>query len=331
MSTTILPSVAPAATRAGSRQLCVTFVGDAVWLDSATPSLQAGGLTSSRIELGMSMDSARVAGDIGSLRADLTVVFDPARVPVEILRELPGATLGLHPRASIDADLGAVAGLLDRIACYFPALSGERVGQATIWRSIPPPVSDDLFAEVRRPRTAMHAMTIGHSSDHRERLLLPAKHHHDLLQVVHGLSGEPLIELLREYDVGVYVAADPGGDFGWQIGTHLAAGQLLLAEAPTPAHGLERNIDYLHFDSPNALVWTLERLQRFPEMYHRIRVRGRLKAEQYRASRVFARLAHDLIADVLTSKRPRACAYARCLRALPLAAMSATASPSSRG
>jgi hypothetical protein len=148
-------------------------------------------------------------------------------------------------------------------------------------------------------------MTIGRSSDHRERLLLPAKHHHDLLQVVHGLSGEPLIELLREYDVGVYVAADPGGGFGWQIGTHLAAGQLLLAEAPTPTHGLERNIDYLHFDSPNALVWTLDRLQRFPEMYHRIRVRGRLKAEQYRASRVFARLAHDLIADVRAFGSPR--------------------------
>jgi hypothetical protein len=79
---------------------------------------------------------------------------------------------------------------------------------------------------------------------------------------------------------------------------HLAAGQLLLAETLRPSHGLERNIDYLHFDSPEELVWVLDRLGRFPEMHQRIRIRGRLKAEQYRASRVFARVAHDLLADI---------------------------------
>jgi hypothetical protein len=61
---------------------------------------------------------------------------------------------------------------------------------------------------------------------------------------------------------------------------------------------LERDIDYLHVDSPEGLAWTLDRLGRFPEMYQRIRVRGRLKAEQYRASRLFRRIAHDLLADV---------------------------------
>jgi hypothetical protein len=35
-------------------------------------------------------------------------------------------------------------------------------------------------------------------------------------------------------------------------------------------------------------------------MHQRVRVRGRLKAEQYRSSRVFARLVHDLVADVAT-------------------------------
>ena len=281
-------------------------MGKPVWLDGCTPSLAANGLTPFRLELDRGMDLASVAADVRSARADVTVVFDPGCVPAEVLRELPGTTLGLYPRAAIDADLTAVAGSLDRVASFFPSLTGERAGEAKLWRAIPPPVSDDAFAEVRRPRTAMHAMTIGRSTDLRERMLLKAKHHHDLLQVVHGLSGESLIELLGEYDIGVYVSPWPGGAFGAQIGMHLAAGQLLLAEAPTPAHGLERNIDYLHFDSADGLVRALDRLQRFPEMYHRIRVRGRLKAEQYRASRVFARLAHDLIADARAfgSSRP---------------------------
>lgn len=305
MSTTVASSVAPAAARPGSRQLRVAFVGAPAWLDGCAPSLATDGLTPCRIELGVGMDLARLAADVCSTRAEVTVVFDPTRVPAEVLRDLPGRTLGLHVGATASPELARVAGSLDRVATFFPSLTGERVGETTLWRAMPWPVSDYVFAEVRRPRTGMRAMTIGHSTEYRERLLLAAKHHHDLLQVVHGLSGTPLVELLREYDIGVYVAAEPGGGFGQQIGLHLAAGQLLLAEAPTPAHGLERNIDYLHFGSPDGLVWVLERLQRFPEMHHRIRVRGRLKAEQYRASRLFARIVHDLIADVRAFGSPR--------------------------
>ena len=129
-------------------------------------------------------------------------------------------------------------------------------------------------------------------------MLAPVKHHHDLLHAIHGVSGDLLAEFLREYDVGVYVAPEPGGGFGWQVGVHLAAGHLLLAEALTPSHGLERGIDYLEADSAGGLAFMLERMARFPEMYHSVRVRGHLKAEQFRASRVFARLIHDLLADV---------------------------------
>ena len=289
----------------GGGQLRVAFVGAPPWLDNCAPGWAANGLTPSRIVHGVPPNPASVVADVRSAHAEVTVVFDPARLPADCLRELPGVTLGLHPRDRVDAELAEVAGALDRVASFFPALTGEPTGSARIWRAIPPPVSDAVYADVRRPQTAMRAMTVGRATDHRERMLLEAKHHHDLLQVVHGLSGESLIELLREYDVGVYVSPWPGGAYGAQIPMHLAAGQLLLAEAPTPTHGLERNIDYLHFDSADGLAWTLDRLQRFPEMYHRIRVRGRLKAEQYRASRVFARIAHDLLADVRAFGSPR--------------------------
>ena len=187
---------------------------------------------------------------------------------------------------------------LDRLISFRPALTGATLGAAELWRAIPPPVSDALFAPVRPLHGVPLVISIGAASAHREEMLMSAKHHHDLLQVIHGVSGEPLAELMGECDVGVYVAPESGGGFGLQVGMHLAAGQLLLAEELIPAHGLERNIDYLHFDSPDGLAWMLERLGRFPEMHQRIRVRGRLKAEQYRASRLFARLTHDLLADV---------------------------------
>jgi hypothetical protein len=129
-------------------------------------------------------------------------------------------------------------------------------------------------------------------------MLAAAKHQHDLLHVIHGVSGEPLAELLREYDVGVHIAAAKGARSGPQVGIHLAAGQLLVTDALAQSHGLERNIDYLQVNDGGELVTLLDRLARFPEMHQRIRVRGRLKAEQYRSSRLFVRIAHDLIRDV---------------------------------
>jgi hypothetical protein len=46
-------------------------------------------------------------------------------------------------------------------------------------------------------------------------------------------------------------------------------------------------------------LWhAVEMLGRFPGLWHRVRVRGRMKAEQFRASRVWPRLLHDALADV---------------------------------
>ena len=41
-------------------------------------------------------------------------------------------------------------------------------------------------------------------------------------------------------------------------------------------------------------------MRRYPGVYHRVRVRGRRKAEGFRASHVYPRLMRDLLADVAT-------------------------------
>jgi hypothetical protein len=285
--------------------LRVAFLGTAVWLDGCCPAIPAYGLIPERVEIGPTAQVEIALTVIQAFKPDVTIAFEPWRIPDVALDELPGVTLGVLAGSTLGPRIAEVAGGFDRLVSFFPTLTGAPVGGARMWRAIPPPVGDALFGEVRRLRGRPRAMSVGRSTEHREWMLMPAKHHHDLLQVLHGVSGQPLAELLSEHDVGVYVAPEPGGAFGHQIGMHLAAGHLLLTEAPTPAHGLERNIDYLHVDSPDGLVWLLDRLGRFPEMHHRIRVRGRLKAEQYRASRLFARIAHDLIADVRAFGSPR--------------------------
>lgn len=298
MSSPAARSAPPNPLRHIGEALRAAFVGSPVWLDGCAPTEAMHGLTPERFAVTDVVDAERTLAAISRFRPHVTVVFDPASVPIEALPDASGATLGVLV-AGLPEE-GSAPGLdwLDRLVSFAPALTGTPIGGNEVWRAIPPPVSDMLFDEVRPLRHAPRVMSIGRSSSHRETMLMPAKHHHDLLQVIHGVSGEPLHELLRECDVGVFVAPEPGGGFGLQVGMHLAAGHLLLAEELTPAHGLERNLDYLHIDSPDGLAWALDRLGRFPGMHQRIRFRGRLKAEQYRSSRLFRRLAHDLLADV---------------------------------
>jgi hypothetical protein len=287
--------------RRAGEPLRIAFVGPSVWLDGCAPSETANGVVPARfaIERGAAGRGA-MADEIAEFAPHATVIFDPLSLPAELPSQLSGATLGVLVSGVLDGDGVPAKSLdrLDRVVCFDPRHTRARAGGAEVWRAIPPPVSDQLFAELGPMHSAPRPMSIGRATEHREWMLMPAKHHHDLVQVVHGLSGPRLGELVAECDVGVFIAAEQGGGFGLQVGMHLAAGQLLLTEELTPPHGLERNIDYVQIGSPDELVWTLDRLARFPEMHNRIRIRGHLKAEQYRASRLFARIVHDLLRDV---------------------------------
>lgn len=298
MTSPAVLNAAPAVARRRSEPLRAAFIGSSVWLDGCLPPGPAVGFVHERIAIDGADAAGRPAEIARAFCPQITVVLDPLSVGAQSLAELPGVTLGVLVAGTSEASAADELRGFDRLVSFVPALTGTTLAGKEIWRAMPPPVSDALFGDVRPLHGRPRVMAVGRSSAHRERMLMPAKHHHDLLQVIHGVSGASLAQLLSECDVGVYAAAEPGGGFGLQVGMHLAAGHLLLAETLTPAHGLERNIDYLHVDSPDGLAWALERLGRFPEMYQRIRVRGRIKAEQYRASRVFARVLTDLLADV---------------------------------
>jgi hypothetical protein len=49
---------------------------------------------------------------------------------------------------------------------------------------------------------------------------------------------------------------------------------------------------------PDQLLAILRTAVRFPRAYERVRIRGRRKAEAFRASRVYPRLVDDLLRDL---------------------------------
>lgn len=275
----------------------VAFLGPAELIEDWTPIAPVSSFAFERFAADVADDGRRLVPDaIRHFEGEATVVLDPASFDPATLAALKGTTLGVLPRRPVERDEPACAAL-DRLVSFNPALTGAPVGGREIWRAIPPPVSDAFFSEPRPLHRAPRAITLGRSTPHREETLIHAKHYHDLLQIIHGVHGQHIAEILRDYDVGVYVDEN-GGEFGWQVGAHLAAGNLLFSEPLRPAHGLEMNIDYVKFESPEDLLLSLNRLASFPEMYWRTRVRGHLKAEHFRASRVFGRIVHDLLADV---------------------------------
>jgi hypothetical protein len=72
----------------------------------------------------------------------------------------------------------------------------------------------------------------------------------------------------------------------------------VLSEPLSPQHGLEPGIDFIEIRSPKHLEWVIDGLRRHPRSRSPVQVRGRAKAEQFRASRVYPRLISDLAADI---------------------------------
>jgi hypothetical protein len=213
-------------------------------------------------------------------------VLDPARLAAGALDSLRAATLAVAA--------GATPGY-DRVL--------GTPGATGVWRARPLPVDDRLYADVRPSRRPPRALFVGRSTDHREWVLTPAKHDHDVVHYTHGLVGDALARELRAADVGIALPADPGHGFPAQALVHLAAGHLLLAERLRPACGLEAGIDFLELDSRDSLLTILMQLKLRPDAYERIRHRGRLKAESHRASRVWPRIVRDLLEDLRVFSR----------------------------
>jgi hypothetical protein len=150
-------------------------------------------------------------------------------------------------------------------------------------------------------------MFIGRSTEHRERYLVDVKHRFDLVHMAHGVFGDRLLGLLGEIDVGINLHNEPYPSFENRVCLHLAAGNLVVTEPLSPRHGLEPGIDYVEVPHSEELILTVAQIHSYPGLHRRVRIRGRRKAEAFRASRVYPRLLYDLLLDleVFGTDRPR--------------------------
>jgi len=265
-------------------------------------------------------DSGVAGGDVLELRAalddwsaDAVVVFRPQDFEAGTFARLRASTLGIVDEPVFRGPGGdprgpqlsaAVAADLDRVIACDP--DAEQTA-ATVWRSRALPVDDRIFAEPNDASTdTPRALFVGESSAHRERFLINSKHEFDVLHYAHGLHGEELREVFARCDVGINLHPEPYASFDGHFLAHLAAGHLLLSEPLSHTHGLEPGIDFVEVRRPDELTTALAQLARRPQTYDRVRLRGRAKAEEHRASRVWPRLVDDLLRDLKVFGTPRA-------------------------
>lgn len=195
---------------------------------------------------------------------------------------------------------------VDRIVTFDPTIAETASRVFPVWRSVPLPVTDRLFAPAQPAGARAQALFVGRSTPHREEYLSEAKDDGAVLHLAFGVDAGLLEETLKEFAIAVNIHNEPYPSFENRVSIHLAAGQLLITEPLSPAHGLEAGIDYLEAGDGAVLAELLGRLRDTPRLWHDVRLRGRRKAELFRASRVYPRVFFDLLTDLRTrpSQRP---------------------------
>ena len=303
-----LPYAAPAAGEA----LRLAFVGQGTFFEACALTRDQPDLATRFVEFRQGGDAGRLLAELTAWRPHVVLVFRPEIIPHGAFAGLDAATLGFLteplPRvdgvAHEDLELRLKAlrrvdpGNFDRIVAFDPRIVATAERVVPVWRSLPLPVDDRFYADVRPIRGRPRVMFVGRSTPYREQLLTAAKHSFDVLHVAFGVDAARLDALMREHHVGINLHNEPYPSFENRVSLHLAAGHLVLSEPLDPTHGLEPNIDYLEVGTAGELHARIELLQRFPDIHHRVRVRGRMKAESFRASRVYRRLVHDLLLDL---------------------------------
>jgi hypothetical protein len=303
--------------------LRLAFVGQSTYFQACALEERSARVQTTFVEFREGADADAMLARLLAFAPHVVVAFRPEVLPPRVFAQLRAAVVGVLtepiPRRSGNRDhpdlkrrraaLAAMdTGNVDRLAAFDPLIVPTADSFMRVWRALPLPVADRLYARVRPPRGRPSILFVGRSTEHRERFLSAPKAELDLVHAAFGIGVDELQALLAAHPIGVNLHNEPYPSFENRVCLHLSAGQLVVSETLSPTHGLEPDIDYLEVAEPDQLLAVLRAAVRFPRAYERVRTRGRRKAEAFRASRVYPRLVDDLLLDLRVFGTDRAAA-----------------------
>jgi hypothetical protein len=292
--------------------LTVAFVGQGVFFRHCVLERPAGGLEPVYVDFRHGVPAEPLLAQLQEIDPDVVLVFRPEIVPEGLFGSLRAVTIGYLteplPREgnATHEDLRARMWWLkqvdarnfDRIISFDPLIADTAGTVVPIWRSLPLSVADSLFIEPHARAKPPRLLFTGRSTEHRERLLAPIKQAHAIVHIGHGLSGEPLLRVLRQTDVELNLHNHPYPTFENRVSIALAAGHLVISEPLSPDHGLKAGTHYLEAGTPTELRSLVDELARDPEAFTDVQAAGRAEAERFRASAVYPELISAAVEDV---------------------------------
>lgn len=295
-------------------QTRIAIVGQRTYFESSSLNQSTTTLEPRFFDFRADANADALINALRSFCPDVVIVFRPEIIPAGLFRELDALTVGFlteplpRPTAQHHPDLERRLGYLaavdptnfDRVVSFDPLVVEAAGRHLNVWRSIPLPVADEYFLPVSPFEEPPRPVFMGRSTEHREAWLTDAKHHFDILHIAHGVFGLELLEMLSKPTLSINIHNEPYPSFEVRVPLCMAAGHLVVSEDLSPSHGIEAGVDFLDVVAPPNLTSIISQVLDRPNLYHRVRVMGRMKAERFRASRVFERLVRDLYLDIAT-------------------------------
>jgi hypothetical protein len=316
-------AVAPYPTPPAGGRLRLAFVGQSTYFRACALDQHSRTVETRFIEFRAERNVDRMRAELDAFAPHVVVIFRPEIVPAGAFADLRSPVVGFltepitrGEEKRIHWDLEARRrdmraldrGNVDRIVSFDPLIVDTADEFMEVWRCMPIPVADRLYRPVRPVNGDPQMLFIGRSTIHRERWLLDVKHRFDCLHVAFGVEVEELERLLDTHRITFNVHNEPYPTFENRVLLHLAAGHLVISEPLSPTHGLEPGLDYIEVSFPEELTHVASMARSYPDVFQRVRIRGRQKAEQYRASRVWPALVRDLFRDLADRGTHRAAA-----------------------
>lgn len=317
-----------------SGEVRIAFVGQSTYFESCSLLAPTGNLLPFFVDFRAGDDAKSLRHQLERVNAEVIIVFKPETIEPGLLHGLDAVRVGWFteplPRASeapqrdygdsdgeasaeqrrslqnsssrdlqrrLDAAKVVDPSNFDRLISFDPLIVPTLQSFVDVWRALPLPLDDSFFHDVRPTRFPPRIAFFGRPTVHRDLMLGPSLHSFDVRYIAHGVFGSELRDMLSNTDIGINLHNERYPNFENRVSMHLAAGSLLVSEPLSPTHGLEAGIDFLEVKTPKELHATLDEVVHFPDQVTLVRIRGREKAEYFRASRMYQSLVTDLLSS----------------------------------
>jgi len=292
-------------------KLRVAFVGQSVYFRQCALEQPADGVEPCFIDFRAGAPPAPLLAELARYDPDVVLVFRPEIVPEGLFAGLRAVRIGyltepLPREHGVEhEDLRQRLWWLeqvdpsnfDRIVCFDPLIAQTASGVLPVWRSLPIPVADSVYADVKERAKPPRMLFVGRPTPHREAVLQPLERGHRIVHIGHGVHGERLLRFFARADVQLNLHNNPYPTFENRIMLALAAGHLVISEPLSPQHGLSDGTHYLEARNPERFLELADALLADPDAFSEVQLAGRALAEEFRASRVYPELIRAALAE----------------------------------